>query len=249
MLRVDRPVEHVSSHVAAVHIRGEKARGGRCTNCAVTCFPRAVTSGSERKFLTTERGRGVAASLLELLQKIHGSVFAVSVPAFTTSQTAVAAASAANSQSCVVRAAASAAIMSHAVTNRARLDECELCRQKGVSVYKDRMPADGPHIRASVPHASFRFRRLITAHSRSVLISCFRGPPLVSVIDPLCNLILYPLPNSGTAAGLRRSRRDTQDGARSSGSSPTSRPASPRERRPRARPRSSPPTRRATRRG
>src|SRR5262249_22197948 len=49
------------------------------------------------------------------------------------------------------------------------------------------------------------------------------------------------------AIGLRRSRRDTQDGARSSGSSPTSRPASPRERRPRARPRSSPPTRRATR--
>jgi hypothetical protein len=65
----------------------------------------------------------------------------------------------------------------------------------------------------------------------------------------LCNLILYPFPNSGTAAGLRRSRRDTQDGARSSASSPTSRPASPRERRPRARPRSSLPTRRATRRG
>ena len=65
----------------------------------------------------------------------------------------------------------------------------------------------------------------------------------------LCNLILYPFPNSGTAAGLRRSRRDTQDGARSSASSPTSRPASPREHRPRARPRSSPPTRRATRRG
>src|SRR5438445_6384589 len=37
--------------------------------------------------------------------------------------------------------------------------------------------------------------------------------------------------NSGTAAGLRRSRRDTQDGARSSASSPTSRPASPREHR------------------
>jgi hypothetical protein len=65
----------------------------------------------------------------------------------------------------------------------------------------------------------------------------------------LCNLILYPFPNSGTAAGLRRSRRDTQDGARSSASSPTSRPASPRERRPRARPRSSLATRRATRRG
>src|SRR5262249_6688338 len=168
-----------------------------------------------------------AASLLELLQKIHGSVFAVSVPAFTTSQSAVAAASAANSQSCVVRAVASAAIMSHAVTNRARLwnVNANCAGKKECRVYKDRMPADGPHIRASVPHASFRFCRLITAHSRSVLISCFRGPPLVgvpplvSVIDPLCNLILYPLPNSGTAAGLRRSRRDTQDGARSSGSS------------------------------
>src|SRR5215831_13312660 len=35
---------------------------------------------------------------------------------------------------------------------------------------------------------------------------------LVELLTISANLILYPFPNSGTAAGLRRSRRDTQDG-------------------------------------
>src|SRR5262249_31324999 len=37
-----------------------------------------------------------------------------------------------------------------------------------------------------------------------LLISCFRGPPLVSVIDPSVNLILYPLPQprSSTAGAI-----------------------------------------------
>src|SRR5262249_17939385 len=81
------------------------------------------------------------------------------------------------------------------------------------------------------------------------LISCFRGPPLVSVIDPYVTSSFTPSPNSGTAARPRQSRRDTQVGARSSESSPTRRQAPQKDRRLRAPRRSPPPPRRATRRG
>src|SRR5262249_7769566 len=45
-------------------------------------------------------------------------------------------------------------------------------------------------------------------------LSCFRGPPLVSVIDPSVNLILYPLPqfrNGSRAPAIptRYARRST----------------------------------------
>src|SRR5262249_9275209 len=47
-----------------------------------------------------------------------------------------------------------------------------------------------------------------------LLISCFRGPPLVSVIDPSVNLILYPLPqfrngSMAPAIAARYARRST----------------------------------------
>jgi hypothetical protein len=82
-----------------------------CTSCVVTYFPRAVTSGSERKVLTTDRGRGAAASPFELLHTIHGSVLATSVAGFANSQIAVGTAKAASSQGCPIRREASVAIM------------------------------------------------------------------------------------------------------------------------------------------
>ena len=82
-----------------------------CTNCVVMYLPRAVTSGSERNVLTTDRGRGAAALLVELLHNIHGSAVAASVAGFAKSQIAVAAAKAVNSQAGGVRTGASAAFM------------------------------------------------------------------------------------------------------------------------------------------